>query len=105
MAYFAPYIDSAGLHIPAYQDIISDLVAQAQTIYGQDLYLGEDSQDYQYLSIVAALQLSHGISPWNTALAQLETVKSELLQLSHGISPWNTFVFDDDSDEVEFRFN
>jgi len=54
MAYFAPYIDSAGLHIPAYQDIINDLVAQAQTIYGQDLYLGEDSQDYQYMSIVAA---------------------------------------------------
>lgn len=54
MSYFAPYIDSTGIRIPAYADIVADLVAQAKQIYGQDIYLEPDSQDYQLLSIVAA---------------------------------------------------
>ena len=53
MAYFAPYVDAAGLHIPSYIDIRDDLIAQAKSIYGQDLYLGNDSMDYQYLSVIA----------------------------------------------------
>lgn len=39
--------------MPAYQDIVNDLVATAQTIYGSDIYLGTSSQDYQYISAVA----------------------------------------------------
>jgi Uncharacterized homolog of phage Mu protein gp47 len=53
MAYFAPYIDETGLHIPTYQDILDDLIQQTKNIYGQDIYLGTDSQDYQYISIFA----------------------------------------------------
>ncbi|KPV60712.1 phage Mu protein gp47-like protein [Paenibacillus sp. A3] len=53
MPYFAPYIDAAGLHIPAYTDIRDQLVADAKRIFGQDIYLGEDSQDYQWISAVA----------------------------------------------------
>lgn len=53
MAYFTPYIDPAGLHVPTYQDILDDLIAQARSIFGQDIYLGNDSADYQLLSIMA----------------------------------------------------
>ena len=54
MAYFAPYIDETGLHVPTYQDILTDQIEQAKNIYGQDIYLGTDSQDYQYISTFAA---------------------------------------------------
>ena len=53
MAYFTPYIDSTGIHIPTYQDIIDYYVAQAKLIFGSDIYLGIDSQDYQMYSIIA----------------------------------------------------
>ena len=56
MAYFPPFIDSAGLHIPIYSDILADLIAQTQQIFGADIYLGIDSQDYQFLSILALKQ-------------------------------------------------
>lgn len=36
--------------IPTYQDIVDQLVADAQNIYGSDIYLGTDSQDYQWIS-------------------------------------------------------
>lgn len=53
MAYFTPYIDNSGIHVPGYQDIIDYYVAKAKEIFGSDIYLGEDSQDYQMLSILA----------------------------------------------------
>ena len=53
MAYFAPYIDAAGLHIPTYTDIRDEMIAQAKAIYGNDIYLGNDSADYQWISAVA----------------------------------------------------
>jgi uncharacterized phage protein gp47/JayE len=54
MAYFAPYVDDAGLHIPSYIDIRDDLLAQFRQIYGDDLYLENDSQDYQMISAFAS---------------------------------------------------
>jgi uncharacterized phage protein gp47/JayE len=54
MAYFAPYIDDAGLHVPTYIDIRDDLIAQFRQIYGDDLYLEDDSQDYQMISAFAS---------------------------------------------------
>ena len=56
MAYFKPYIDAAGLHIPTYADIRDDLIAQFKQIYGQDIYLDNDSQDYQMISAFALKQ-------------------------------------------------
>ncbi|MFC2341973.1 MAG: baseplate J/gp47 family protein, partial [Selenomonas artemidis] len=53
MAYFAPYIDDAGLHVPTYADIRDDLIAQFKKIYGEDIYLGNDAQDYQMISAFA----------------------------------------------------
>lgn len=51
--YFRPFIDESGFHMPAYTDIRDQLVNDAQTIFGQDIYLGIDSQDYQWISAVA----------------------------------------------------
>jgi len=76
MPYFAPYIDSAGLHIPTYIDIRDDLIAQVRSIYGQNIYLGNDSQDYQYISVFAlkisdtlqTLQLVYNNRSPNTAI-------------------------------------
>lgn len=56
MAYFKPYVDSAGLHIPTYNDILEDMIAGMKKIYGDDIYLGNDSADYQLLSIFALKQ-------------------------------------------------
>ncbi len=53
MAYQAPAITATGLTVPSYQDILDDLIAQMKSIYGQDIYLGTDSSDYQMLSIIA----------------------------------------------------
>lgn len=53
MSYVAPYIDGTGLHIPSYTDIKEDLIDKIKTIYGQDIYLGNDSLDYQFISIFA----------------------------------------------------
>lgn len=53
MAYFAPYIDSTGMHIPTYNDIRDDLIASMKTIFGNEIYIDEDTQDYQQISIFA----------------------------------------------------
>lgn len=53
MAYFAPYIDATGYHYPTYAEIRDDIIAQFKQIYGQDIYLEPDSQDYQMISIFA----------------------------------------------------
>lgn len=53
MAYFIPFIDSTGLNIPTYQDIETHLLTQAREIFGADIYLGNDSQDYQFIVATA----------------------------------------------------
>jgi uncharacterized phage protein gp47/JayE len=53
MAYFVPFIDGAGLHLPNYEDIRDKLIQDIRSIYGQDLYLETDSQDYQMISVFA----------------------------------------------------
>lgn len=51
--YFSPFIDSTGFHKPIYSDILNHLVDSFKSIYGQDCYLGNDSADYQWISVVA----------------------------------------------------
>ncbi len=53
MSYFIPYVDESGFHYPTYNDILEDLIDKVQEIYGGGLYLGNDSQDYELLSIFA----------------------------------------------------
>lgn len=53
MAYSAPSVGVQGLTVPTYADILQDLIAQFQSVYGSTVYLGNDSPDYQFLSILA----------------------------------------------------
>lgn len=53
MSYFAPYINTSGVHIPSYSEIRDSLIASFKNIYGQDLYLENDAQDYQMISAFA----------------------------------------------------
>ena len=53
MAYFSPFIDDTGLHIPTYIDTRDRLIEEVKQIYGQDIYLDQDSADYQFISIFA----------------------------------------------------
>ena len=53
MAYFAPYIDGSGLHMPTYEDRLSDLVTAYRSIFGIDSELSESVPDYQLLSVFA----------------------------------------------------
>ena len=55
MAYFPPYIDETGLHTPTYEDIRNSLVDKFKEIYGNDIYLENDSQDYQMISAFALM--------------------------------------------------
>lgn len=51
--YFPPFIGIAGLSIPSYNQILNYLIGQFQTAYGQTVYLGNDSADLQFISILA----------------------------------------------------
>lgn len=47
------FIDSAGYHFADFPSFLAYLVGSYTTIYGPDVYLGSDSQDGQWLGIVA----------------------------------------------------
>jgi uncharacterized phage protein gp47/JayE len=53
MSYFTPYVDGSGLHLPTYSDILEDMISSMKQIYGTDIYLENDSADYQFLSALA----------------------------------------------------
>lgn len=53
MSYLPPYIDTTGVHIPTYQEIEDYLVSQARSIFGSDIYLENDSQDFQFIAALA----------------------------------------------------
>lgn len=53
MAYFAPYIDSTGLHMPTYEDRLAALCDSYRSIFGLDAELSESVPDYQLLSVFA----------------------------------------------------
>lgn len=53
MPYFKPNIDADGIHIPTYEDILDYLIGEYKGIFGQDAYLGTETQDYQLLSVFA----------------------------------------------------
>jgi len=50
----APTIDASGITAPDYAAILTWLHGQYRAIFGADVYLGNDSQDGQFLGIVAA---------------------------------------------------
>lgn len=81
--YFAPYIDKTGLHIPTYNSIKEELIKDAKNIFGQDIYLENDSQDYQWIATISekiydALQLAQQVynnrSPSTATQNGLDTI-------------------------------
>ena len=53
MAYFAPYIDASGIHMPTYEDRLQDLCSAYQSIFSQEAELSPSVPDYQLLSVFA----------------------------------------------------
>ena len=53
MAYFAPYIDETGIHMPTYEDRLQDLTEAYRSIFGQEAELTPAVPDYQLLSVLA----------------------------------------------------
>ena len=53
MAYFAPYIDGTGIHMPTYEDRLEDLVSAYRNIFGIEAELSASVPDYQLLSVFA----------------------------------------------------
>ncbi len=49
----APTIGPTGISAPTFADILAYFTAQYQTIFGADVYLGNDSQDGQFLAILS----------------------------------------------------
>lgn len=53
MAYFAPYIDASGIHMPTYEDRLEQLEEDYRSIFGLDAALDPAVPDYQLLSVFA----------------------------------------------------
>lgn len=53
LATLAATVDAAGITAPSYADILQSLQASFRLIYGDDVYLGNDTQDGQLLAIYA----------------------------------------------------
>lgn len=79
MAYFKPYIDETGMHLPLYQDVLDKINDDCRRIFGADIYLEPDSQDYQVNAEVADL--------WSDVanLAQL-AYNNRSIQFAQGVS-------------------
>jgi uncharacterized phage protein gp47/JayE len=50
----APTISATGISAPTFADVLAYLQAQYRSIFGADIYLGNDSQDGQFIGIIAA---------------------------------------------------
>ena len=84
MPYFAPYIDGTGLHMPTYEDRLSDLVTAYRSIFGIESELSESVPDYQLLSVFAkalddtsalVLQAYNSRNPLYSGLSAAECVR------------------------------
>lgn len=55
MAYFAPYIDGTGLHMPTYDDRLAELWDRYCTIFSVDPAAADDAPDYLLLAVFARM--------------------------------------------------
>lgn len=58
------YIDQTGIHVPSMADVLTYWQTAYQGIYGADTYLGADTQDGQWIGLIAA-----GYNDLNMAMA------------------------------------
>lgn len=77
----APTIDAAGIRAPQFADILTWLQDQYRAIYGADVYLEADSQDGQFLALVAA-----AINDSNTACIEVYNSFSPATAQGHALS-------------------
>lgn len=74
-------IDETGIHVPVYADVLEYLKEAFRGIYGSDIYIEEDSQDGQFLAIVA-----QAIHDCNTSLADVFNSFSPSKGMGAGLS-------------------
>lgn len=87
MAYSPPHIGSAGLTVPSYNDILDHYTSSARKIFGQNIYLANDSADFQLLSTVSlsasdamkGLQLSYNSFDASTVV---DTAQDQLYRIN-----------------------
>lgn len=77
----APIIDASGISAPSYADVLAYLQQQYRSIYGADVYLGNDSQDGQFLGVLAL-----AISDANAATIAAYNSFSPLTGQGNGLS-------------------
>lgn len=77
----APTIDASGISAPQFADILAWLQEQYRAIYGADVYLGNDSQDGQFLGLIAA-----AINDSNAAAVACYNAFSPLTAQGNGLS-------------------
>jgi len=79
----APTVDATGISAPSYSDIYQSLVASFQQIYGADIYVAPDSQDGQWLAVLAlalhesnqaAISVFNAFSPYYAQGAELSSL-------------------------------
>lgn len=74
-------IDADGIQAPAFAEILEYLQNKFRQIYGADIYLGNDSQDGQFLGLIAR-EISNG----NSALVECYNSRSPLTAVGDALS-------------------
>lgn len=77
----APVIDSAGISAPGYADALDYLQTKFRSIYGDDIYIEADSQDGQFLGVLAL-----AISDASAAVVASYNARSPLTAQGNGLS-------------------
>lgn len=74
-------IDETGIHAPSYADVLASLQASYRSIFGSDAYLEADSQDGQWIAILAS-----GFNDLNAALVSAYNARSPSTAKGEGLS-------------------
>lgn len=74
-------IDETGIHAPSYADILASLQASYRSIFGSDAYLEADSQDGQWIAVLAS-----GYNDLNAALVSAYNARSPSTAKGEGLS-------------------
>lgn len=77
----APTISATGISSPTYAEVLAYLQQQFRSIYGDDIYLESDSQDGQFLAVIAA-----AINDGNAATVAAYNAFSPLTAQGAGLS-------------------
>lgn len=94
----APTVDASGISAPTYSDIYQSLIASFQAIYGSSIYVAADSQDGQWIAVLAkaiddsnqaAISVFRSFSPVYSQGTDLDSL-IKLNGLSRQVSSYST---------------